>query len=354
MRHYLLSFFVFVLSCALGLTLSIKNPIENDESYSQHQSVQNISYIDILRGKVNEGNNAPLFYTLQKALGQITSFQFKTAWVQEQYVCETYSQIWMRLLPVVFMALSLTLCFYYFLKRFNIYAALLSLCLFLTSTPTWIYWTQDRPYSLWILLTCAQTLLLLEYFIFKNHSKSFWLKLTLTHWLLCLCSGFGLIQTLLTLVFIRKKFFIPFILPIVIGIFYAMHAPRYPFRLPDQWLGLILTNVSIENILFLGVGTFIMRRVLPLTLWISVLLGFSGLLILSVYLQHTTNNAGFELSARYLLFLMPTGIIFFNVIWQQLFNASKEVWSKIALYQVLVFVLMMGGWRTLVVLQRLW
>ena len=205
MRNIVLTALLFIVCSCIGVTLARHNPIENDESYSQHESIQHLSYLDILKGQVNEGNNCPLFYSAQKLFGQLAHFQLRTAWVMEQYVCEDNAQIKMRLLPILFMSAGISLCFYYFLTRYTIVAAVIAAALFLTTPITWLYWAQDRPYGLWILLTCAQTILLCEYFIFTNKSPFFWRSLTLTHWLLCLCSGFGLIQTLLAIVLIRKR-----------------------------------------------------------------------------------------------------------------------------------------------------
>lgn len=353
-RNVILSFIVFLACCAIGLTLSSRNPIENDESYSQHESTQNLSYIDILQGKVREGNNCPLFYVLQKAFGQIIGFNLKTRWVTEQFVCEDNAQWIMRLLPVLFMSAAMALCFYYFIRRYNLFAAIIILLLFLTSHMIWIYWAQNRPYSLWILLTSAQTILLIEYFVFKNETRKFWTVLGVTHWLLCLCSGFGLIQTLLALLFIRKKWFFIFIAPALIGVMYAMLTPKYPFRVPTEWMSLIFSNLSLERLVFLAVGAFFLKKFMPLSLWLCGLVGIGITLIVAIYLQHTTGNAGFELSARYLLFLLPASIIVLNLYLQEMIKThQKNPLVLLALIQAVFFIIMMGAWRTFVVLQRL-
>jgi hypothetical protein len=354
MQKIILSFFIFSLCLWLGISLAQRNPIENDESYSQHESIQKLSYLDILQGRVNEGNNSPLFYTLQKGFAHLVSFKLQTLWTMEQYVCEDAAQLWMRLLPILFMSLGITLSFYYFLMRYHYVAAFMALALFLTTTPTWIYWAQDRPYSLWFLLTCAQTILLSEYFLFKNDSNNFWKFLTITHWLLCLSSGFGFIQTLFAAIFIRKRVLLTFIVPILLGLFYALQAPRYPFRVPEHWIGLILSNVSLERLIFIFGASFMVKKLISISLWIGTMLGLSFLLIGGVYLQHTPGNAGFELSSRYLLFLMPTSIIIFNIFWLSMHKQTQNIWLKLALYQVLIYVLMMGGWRTWIMLLRLW
>lgn len=354
MKKIILSFFIFSICMWLGISLAQRNPIENDESYSQLESIQKLSYFDILQGHVNEGNNSPLFYILQKSFTHLISFKLQTIWTMEQYVCEDAAQLWMRLLPILFMSLSIALSSYYFLIRYHYIAAFICLALFLTSTPTWIYWAQDRPYSLWTLLTCMQTIALTEYFIFKNESKKFWKFLTITHWLLCLCSGFGFIQTILAALFIRKKLFLSFIVPILLGLFYALQAPSYPFRIPEQWFGLILANVSLERLAFLLIASLLIKKLFPLSLWIGTLLSLGFLLILGVCLQNTQGQAGFELSSRYLLFLMPASIIILNVLWLELFKRSPNFWIQLALYQVLLYILMMGGWRTVIVFLRLW
>lgn len=354
MRNIFLTSLIFIISLYIGFVLAERNPIENDESYSQHNSIQKLSYVAILQGKVQEGNNCPLFYILQKGFGQITKFELRTTWVMEQFVCEKSSQWMMRFLPIVFMSTGIALCFYYFYERYGILAAFIAAGLFMTTPMTWIYWAQDRPYGLWILLTSAQTILLSEYFIFNNKTPAFWCSLTLTHWLLCLCSGFGMAQTLLAYTLIRKEWLTAFILPAAVGIFYALHAPRYHFRVPTEWTGLIFANLPIERLALLVLGAFALKKFIPITLWLSSLLGFGLLLIASVFHQHTPGIEGFELSARYLLFLLPASIIVLNIFWLEISKKyANNGLVRLALIQSFVLILMLGGWRTVIVLHRL-
>ncbi len=345
---------ILVLGFYVGNILSAANPLENDESYTQHQSIQQLGYIDILQGKVDEGNNCPLYYTLSKTFGQIFHFQLQTRWVMEQYVCEATPQLMMRFLPVFFMSLVIAGCFYYFARRYNIISGLIVVGLFLTSPLIWTYWAQDRPYSLWILLTCAHTILLSEYFLFKNNSALFWRCLCVTQWLLTLCSGFGLVQTLLAFVFIRKRFWSVFALPALIGLFYALGAPKYHFRIPTDWTHLILANISWERLVVLIVGIFFARALRPLAAWVGTLLVLGGTLIFTVYLQHTQGLQGFELSPRYLLFLLPSSVIALTLLGIELWRCfARHFWSKLLFIQTLLLILLLGGWRTAIVLHRL-
>ena len=64
---------VFIVFMTVGLASAFHRPVWNDELYSHSQSIKGMSYLQILKGEVPEGNNSPLFYFTQKLFCDILS-----------------------------------------------------------------------------------------------------------------------------------------------------------------------------------------------------------------------------------------------------------------------------------------
>lgn len=117
-----LSLLLFFVCFRFGLILAESKPIWNDEFYSQLANVQGLSYGKMMAGQVNEGNNAPLFYLIQKVICDIASYQAPEAWVKGDWgYSDYYSRILLRVSPVFFMSLAAVFIFYYFSRVYSIF-----------------------------------------------------------------------------------------------------------------------------------------------------------------------------------------------------------------------------------------
>jgi len=183
-----LSLLLFFVCFRFGLILAESKPIWNDEFYSQLANVQGLSYGKMMAGQVNEGNNAPLFYLIQKVICDIASYQAPEAWVKGDWgYSDYYSRILLRVSPVFFMSLAAVFIFYYFSRVYSIFT-------FSSSYLVWVHWAEARPYSLWFFLTTVQSLVFLHIVQNKDMRPKIWAALIVIHLCLSLTVSLGVAQ----------------------------------------------------------------------------------------------------------------------------------------------------------------
>ncbi len=353
----ILALCVFLACTGIGFCLAQKNPLENDEIYSQKSSLQNLGFVDILKGKIDEGNNSPLFYLLQKSFFKFKGFWLEESFQVEQDICNPDAQTIMRTLPVLFMSAAVALIFYFFAARFGLGAGMLALALTLTSPMIWLYWAQARPYGLWVLLGCAQLLLLIDVVGLSRTSARSWAWLALVHVLLCLTTSFGMVQVVIAMVFVwrmvpRQDLVWLLAVPMALGLFYFMHAPRYPFHVTSP-TDLIYDNFPLDRLLLLAAAACGVKNHLKLLRIAGALLLVAATII--AYYLTIKGAAGFELSSRYFIFLTPPAIILVLFFWWEFWRRyARQWWPRVYLLEVLAAVLVFGALRTYIVWQRLW
>ena len=164
---------LFILTFLIGLSF-INKPITQDEKYTQTE--MSLSYGKIWQGKINEGCNSPLWYTIEKASGSVHMA---------------------RVISVICIALAVSLIGW---------PGLLMLPLI------WHHIAEARPYPLIVLLT---TLLLC--------TKNPW-------WLLILALTDFIT---LPLILFSKFWWIAFMCILIYG-YYWIVAPHYHFYFPWQ------------------------------------------------------------------------------------------------------------------------
>jgi len=71
-----------MICLAIGFKLAYDKPLWNDEIYTLVSSVSRVSYLDILLGRVKEGNNCPLFYVIQKGICDIARYSIPAPWLK--------------------------------------------------------------------------------------------------------------------------------------------------------------------------------------------------------------------------------------------------------------------------------
>ncbi|MFH0754312.1 MAG: hypothetical protein V2A70_07085, partial [Candidatus Omnitrophota bacterium] len=152
---------IFAAVFIAGIFCARNKPLWKDEYYSLTASILPLSYGKIISGQhIVEANNSPLFYLVEKAVVDIFSydvrllalrafkdvhfFDFRTwRWQVNRYNVEKgvygdpFSNIFLRLVPLILMAFIPALFFYYFAGRYSwvwgIYAALLC-------CSSWMFW----------------------------------------------------------------------------------------------------------------------------------------------------------------------------------------------------------------------
>jgi len=325
LRMTSISILVFIACLCVGFEIARHRPLWNDENYSQIASIHCLSYADQFSGRIPEGGNSPLFYSLQKLLSQLNQSQIP-------------AQILLRINPVIFMSLSVGLVFYYFYRRYSLGAGLLSLFIYLSSHMLWVFWAEARPYALLVFLTTVQSVILLNRIDpnLRVDERREGVLLAGTNILLSLTSILSLGEILAVSVLWWafkdrdwKKYIFMTLLPMAIILFYYAHAPKYPFYFGSSRPGdLFHDNISkqcfyvfyffllILSVHFLFIKTK-MTRFLPSTdilkpvpyVLFMVLVLASSAFLLCFFALHAKPGQGFPVTSRYLIYLTPIGVI---------------------------------------------
>jgi len=327
---------VFIGCLAVGYWIAVHKPLWNDEFYTQLASIHSTSYVNQFLGHVPEGGNSPLFYVLQKLFLQLIHYQVPSPWLQGQWINDHSSQILLRINPVIFMSLSITLVFYYFYREHSFILGLYSLLIYLSSYMLWVYWAEARPYALVVFLSTVQSLVFLRAVKGSERLNVLWKYLAFVNLLMGFTFIFSIgqicaVSLLWWCLFDRdwKKYFFITMLPVAAALFYYTCAPKYHFFFGLSPQQLIHDNVSRERLdvliiyfvflLLYGVGQKnpmikvalgqeILRSV-PYGFFMVLVLGASAVVLWFFALHATVPQQGFPVSSRYFIYLMPMGVI---------------------------------------------
>lgn len=316
----------------LGLLLSWNKPLWNDEIYTQIDSVQGYKAQEILSGKLSEGNNAPLFYLIQKLLCSIAGYRLSSEWSGQWKSTDPAGQILLRIPSSIFMTLLIAGVFYFFACNFSLWTGVYSVIISLTSPMVWSYWVEARPYSLWMFLTGLQLLSVLTLGRTDKPSPRLWNWLSGIHLLLAFTVALSIMQIVIAagvLWFSRKNgpgtYWLGIAGSLCICLFYYIQSPRFQFFFADSPLArLVLDNISLGQILIIGFyGIVILYSQYARTsgkiadietgkayMALFSLFAFATAALL-VFLKtgDTFGKTGFEISSRYFIYLTPVGII---------------------------------------------
>ncbi|MEI7999252.1 MAG: hypothetical protein WCH62_07110, partial [Candidatus Omnitrophota bacterium] len=262
-----LSVIIFGFIFLMGLLFSRNKPLWLDEHYSLTSSICPVSYKNMLLGHMDsETNNSPLFYTLQKILCDLVKYDpaclkaqqrlkvrihvmsydelahrplidrllaklrfweppytlrvksynpLKSryfegiAYQSEIFWTDQFSNMYLRLVSLFFMALAPAILFYYFSYReksydWGVYAVLLCM----TNWIFWWYGLEARPYIHFFTLTVFEALVLWDMIRFGANRDRIWLAMSIVHILLALTfttSAFQILAVGLCLGFSSKE-----------------------------------------------------------------------------------------------------------------------------------------------------
>jgi uncharacterized membrane protein len=354
------SFLLFLVLAAGGYTLANHKRVWNDEIYTQ-VGLEQASYGRIIRGKLEEGNNPPLYYVIQKAVSQLVGYRSPPTWhttLSDWKINHPPSRLALRITPVIYMSLAITLIFYHFSRFYSLGTGLYSLFISFSSVMVWRYWAEARPYSLWVLLTTAQSLLFLTILRNKN-SPRLLVWLIVVNFLLSLTAVFSITQivavSLLYWLWVRKDVKSCFwlgMLPCLICLYYYIQAPKYHFWFEATPGQLIRDCFSRERFYLLYIFLFylvvygIQRRTqrfhlyqngtimeaLPYFSFAVLMLFAVGAILLIFKLQASEPGHGFPVSNRYFITLTPISIIAATLLTHNLLASFQDkLWMQVIL-----------------------
>lgn len=364
---------IFFLCFNIGLLLVEHKPLWNDEIYTLI-SLEGISYPDIILGKQQEGNNAPLFYVVQKALMDALGYRIPPEWTPPQSDWshkDLVSQILLRLLPITAMALAIAIIFHFFTRRYSLAAGMYAFLVTMSSYMLWAYWAEARPYALWFFLTTIQSLLFFH--VSQPEGKAdgrAYAALAVTHVLLSLTIFLSILQIIIVFVLLTaidrkcwQRSLGLILIPLMISTFYYLKSPKYGFWFADTPIELLNANIPKDRMLlimiFVSLLAITLRRPIKFfnlktlrqgqvyAFFVGfMLLAYAAVLLLLKY-RETVNMAGFQISNRYFLALTPIGIIavtLFSVLMYKAVSLNK--WAKGGVVLFLISFLLFRFLRT--------
>jgi len=351
---YVLTVVIFIILLLWGFFLAAHKPLWCDEIYSQLGSVERPGYFQIFSGGIEEGNNSPLFYSLQKVIGKALHYRSPKEWYQGQEgwkVSRPVDKMVLRIQPVVCMSLAITAIFYFFSRYYSFGSGFFSLFLSLSSAMLWRFWAEARPYALWVMLTTFQILIFLYLCREKKINRKVWLTLILVHFLLSFTVILSLAQiflvSVLLMVFVHRRwrdYLLLTLLPVLICLSYYYMAPKYKFWVMFSYEQYIRAGISRDRLyilylfmvaivlFYLQKGTRYLKIYTDDTLqtgwpYLLMTLGMIASTCLIVFffkLMEPPGQQGFPVTNRYFINLAPVGIIATTLFTTLLIKSFRE------------------------------
>lgn len=347
---YLSSLIVLIVCMGIGLFLAANKPLWNDEIFTQVASIESMSYIDILKVKFYEGNSSPMFYLTQKGIGDLFNYKFPGQWKGEWKVEDYRSQMILRINPNLFMSLSITCIFFFFVYYYSWFSGIYSLLISLSSYMVWVYWVDARPYALWVFLTTVQSLVFLSILKQTEQNNALWRLLILFHLLLSLTVVFGALQIagISLLLYLLKeknlrKYIFMTVVPVCICIVYYFISPKFKFWFADSTVQLICASIPRDRILILAVYLifvllyYLQERIGIIKVydqntkfdgWIYLVytaMMLAAAVAVSVLFSFSAGKGheGFQISNRYFIYLTPLGVIAATLFSVEMINSYR-------------------------------
>lgn len=325
---------IFMGLLFIGFSLARQKPLWVDEVYSQ-KSLQELSYVQIFSGQMPEGNNSPLFYSIQKVISDLAGYRLPSADYEIQ-IWDERTMLLLRLSPIAALALAMTFIFYFFARYYGVWTGCYGLLTAFFTYNVWLYWAEARPYALLFFLTAMQSLIFVNILRQREIDRGSWRWLVFVHFLLALTSIFSVLEIcavslLLWIIKERdwKKYILLTVIPVAICIPYYFFAVKAKFFFPATATQLIYPCFPLEWIgLLIGYALFLVFRSLQAAgersgendpipavalgyLAFTVLMFLAAAFVLTIFKINSIPRAegGFEISHRYFIYLTPVGII---------------------------------------------
>ena len=326
----LVSILLFLILCAVGFRIAASKPLWMDELFTQNNAVQNISWSRLLIGRdTGEGNNAPLFYLIEKWTKLVPDATVSQALFDDAICGDLKKDLILRIVPVLFMSGALAVLFYFFSVEFSVLAGLYALLCALASPMVWFYWAEARPYPLVFFFTVVQSLLLIKISQGEDERNRHWQGLVGINFLLVLTSYLSIIQVVGAAVvcwFCGERLWkrvLWILAPVVVALYYRSQGIHEAYGLFFQW-SYLLDNIPFDRLAFYVIaalmlfgarsakeGVVLSQEAKALRLYsrffLWALIGFS-LILLMVKIQET-HAKQLGLHSRFFIALTPMGII---------------------------------------------
>ncbi len=374
---------VLVASFQTGMTIARRRVLWNDEIYTQMSSVSQKTYKEMWAGRIQEGNVAPFFYTLQKLLTNAVGYNTPDLW----HTQTVYDRLLLRLNAVMFMSLTVALLFGYFARRYSLGMGFYLLFLTASSFMVWSYWAEARPYSLWVFLTACQSLLFLEGVVKGRQAKNalstrYWMALSLVHVALSLTVVFSLAQVVIVSLLLwiwadrRWSPYVPgCVIPCGLALFYYAHSPRYSFWFnltPEQLIRDCFSRdrfyILFIYLFWLGVGYGLTKWprkgrwtvVRPEVLYpqagpyaaLTILMLLAAFTVIVIFKWQETPGEGFPIASRYFIYLTPIGVIATALLSRAVFLAlAVNRWVQLLVTSGMGYLLAHRFWKMIAHIQ---
>ncbi len=350
---------IFLFGLASGFSVAVRKPLWNDEIYSQVANIDGLSMSAIWRGGVQEGNNAPLFYALQKGLCSLLHYSAGDLWHKQPFE----ARIILRILPVMFMALGLAISFWAFARMYSIAIGAVAFLAALSTYLVWGYIAEARPYAMVFFGSVLQAAVLLRALRSKDTARG-WGLVAAAHLFLAVTSPLSVIQVTSAGValwgFGYRRLW-PLLamiaLPLAVGLgYHQLYREHYHFYFASYGQPLELVKAAIPE------GRLQFLIVLPFVLWawarrsgekvgmnVWLFLGWAWLTILGygvllgyLWLHRNDPAAGatFEVPNRYMMALAGVSSAAMAVLCAELVQRPKVVWLRVIVWSgILVLIL---------------
>ncbi len=365
---------VFVVLFLAGMILSARKPLWTDEIHTQVNTVERLSYPDILLLEYfPEGNRCPLFYVIQKAAADFFHYRFPVSWDKRWNFSDLRSQVILRVPAVFFMSAALAVIFYFFSRYYGLRWGAWSLAAALATPIVWQYWAEARPYALWFFLTVTQLTVFLRLLSTTQADGRLWHALILVHVLLALTVIFsaGQIAVVALMLWRHKDRRLAYPLlsaipPLVMTLFYFLHSRQMYYwadtaadngRGAAVIMGLFADNLGSLAVCFpteymavavlisivSGYDGFIRRQRTPgdprNLQWVTLMLLSAAALLLMFCSSTAMKNI---LPGRYFIYLTPAaifGVTLFSVSLTRRFRNSRYAFMNLVFFLAGLWVL---------------
>ncbi len=342
---------IFLFGLASGFSVAVRKPLWNDEIYSQVANVDGLSMSAIWRGGVQEGNNSPLFYALQKSVCSVLHYTAGDLWHQQPFE----ARIILRILPVMFMSLGLALSFWAFARSYSITTGVVA---FLTALGTYLVWgyiAEARPYAMVFFGSVLQAVVLLRALRSGDLARG-WVFVAMAHMFLAVTSSLSVIQitsagAVLWVAGHRRiwPLLAMVILPLAVGFgYHQLYRVTYHFYFASYGQPLDLVKAAVPE------GRLQFLLIVPFFLWVWarrsgekvcanvwLFLGWAWLTILGygVFLGYLwvnqkfpTPSPAFEVSNRYMMALAGVSCAAIAVLCEELVRRPRVLWLRVLMW----------------------
>ncbi|MCX5681348.1 MAG: hypothetical protein NT079_03605, partial [Candidatus Omnitrophica bacterium] len=307
-------------------------------------------------GHIVEGNNSPLFYSIQKIICKAFNYQSDDLWNKD----DIRARFILRIAPVFCMSLGLALIAWFFCVQYSLVGGLIAFIISISSYMVWYFWAEARPYALIFLATTVQTLVLLYYYRFKQ--KLSVRGIAVANLFVAFTFSLSVIQIAVSGVVLwlrgcrRIWSLVGCVgLPLAIAFGYYAIGDHYTFFFAPhgQPHALIFSNIPsgrlvvffLFPILVWGWDRYI-NKSKEYVLWSFfawawlTLIGYVAFLGYLKYLTFVQSFGQFEVSNRYLMALTPLGIIVVSAGILELVKRPRVIWARIVVWIVVLMVIL--------------